>query len=47
MNKQKLFEKIEEKKNTQVNKYVNTIKKVVRDNPEYYSKKDYAEKFRK
>lgn len=47
MDKQKLFKKIEEKKNVQVNKYVKAIKKLVNDNPEYYINKDYAERFKK
>ena len=47
MDKQKLFQKIEEKKKKQVDKYVNTIKKIVNDDPEYYRNKKYAGKFKK
>ena len=46
MDKEKLFKKIEEKEREQVNKYVKSIKKLVKDNPEYYINKDYAEKFK-
>lgn len=46
MDKQKLFKKIEEKKNKQVGQYVNIVKKIVKDDPEYYRDKKYAEKFK-
>lgn len=46
MDKEKLFKKIEEKKEEQVNKYVKVIKKIVNDDKEYYKNKDYAERFK-
>lgn len=46
MDKEKLFQKIEENKKSQVDKYVNSIKKLVKEHREYYKDKEYAEKFK-
>lgn len=45
MDEKKLLKKIEENKSKQVNKYVECIKKIVRNDPIYYKDKKYAEKF--
>lgn len=46
MDKEKLFQKIEENKKLQVDKYVNSIKMLVKEHREYYKDKEYAEKFK-
>lgn len=46
MNKEKLFQKIEENKKLQVDKYVNSIKILVKEHREYYKDKEYADKFK-
>ena len=46
MDKEKLFQKIEENKKMQVDKYVNSIKMLVKEHKEYYKDKEYAEKFK-
>lgn len=46
MNKEKLFQKIEENKKLQVDKYVNSINVLVKEHREYYKDKEYAEKFK-
>lgn len=42
----KLLSKIEQNKEKQVDKYVDCIKRVVRNNPAYYKDKKYADKFK-
>ena len=46
MLKEKLLEKINAKKSDQVDKYFKAVQKVVKNDPEYYYKKDYAQKFK-
>lgn len=46
MDEKKLFEKVEENKSKQVDKYVNCIKKIVQNDPVYYKNKKYADKFK-
>ena len=46
MRKEKILQKIKEKNSNQVDKYFKAVQKVVINNPEYYYKKDYAEKFK-
>lgn len=47
MDKEKLTRMIEERKNGQVDKYVDNIKEIVKKYPGYYKSKDYAKKFLK
>ena len=46
MDKEKIKKKIDELKEKQVKNYVETVKKVVRENAEYYKDKEYADKFK-
>ena len=46
MDKDKLIKKIKENKREQVDKYENSIKKIVKKYSNYYSDKDYASKFK-
>ena len=46
MDKEKLLKKIEENKKLQVDKYVKSIKMLVKEHKEYYKDKKYAEKFK-
>ncbi len=45
MDIEKIIKKINENKSIQVDKYVETIKELVKKYPEYYKDKDYAKKF--
>ncbi|MFR2534907.1 MAG: hypothetical protein ACLS95_06755 [Clostridia bacterium] len=46
MNEKNIYKVIENNKNKQVDSYVNAIKKLVKDNEEYYKDKKYADYFR-
>ena len=45
MDKQKLFKKIEELKEEQIEKYCICIKNLINKYPNYYKNKDYAQVF--
>lgn len=45
MKKEKLIEKMKEKNEKQVDKYVNSIKELVKSDPYYYYEKEYAKKY--
>lgn len=46
MDKDKLMKKIKERKKEQVDKYENSIKKIVKKYSNYYTERDYARKFK-
>ena len=46
MDEKKLLDKIKQKKEKQVDIYVNSIKKVVQRDPVYYKDRKYADKFK-
>lgn len=46
MDRKKLLEKINKQKDNQAEKYVNSVKKIVRKNQHYYQDKEYATKFK-
>lgn len=47
MDEKKLLNKIKENKKSQVEKYVDCVKKIVQRDPLYYKDKKYAIKFKK
>lgn len=45
MDKNKLIEKIRDNKKNLANTYYKLIKKIIKEDPEYYKNKKYAEEF--
>ena len=44
MDEKRLLEEIDKKKNLQADKYLNCIKEIIKNHPDYYKNKDYAKK---